>query len=277
MMPSEAPPSYDAVAADKNKKKPSRQGSTIPDAERRSIEDSIRPLPTGWIRQWDPKTGHNFFVDTKATPPRSIWHHPLDDEEYVHAHSEEAKRLNAQVESASRPSYDDNTTDEEGDVHQQAQASMSRTSKPPPTGMKKLGQSMKNKMTGSTHAERVAKREQRRKQEEEAYKKHQLIRAAMMRAQQTGQPELIGKDTAGRDLFAQPPPRENPYIGASLGHTPYQQPGQYGYGYGAGPYGAPYGSYGRRGYGYGGGMGMGGPMMLGGGLLGGMMLGGLMF
>lgn len=25
-------------------------------------------------------------VDTKATPPRSIWVHPYEDEEYLHAH-----------------------------------------------------------------------------------------------------------------------------------------------------------------------------------------------
>ncbi|KAG8974037.1 hypothetical protein FRC05_007953 [Tulasnella sp. 425] len=40
-------------------------------------EDS-RPLPPGWIRQWDSRTENYFYVDTTANPPRSIWEHPGD-------------------------------------------------------------------------------------------------------------------------------------------------------------------------------------------------------
>ncbi|KAG8988352.1 hypothetical protein FRB90_002804 [Tulasnella sp. 427] len=41
-----------------------------------------RPIPEGWIRQWDPNNQEYFFVDTRANPPRSIWDHPLDDAQY---------------------------------------------------------------------------------------------------------------------------------------------------------------------------------------------------
>ncbi|PRQ77322.1 hypothetical protein AAT19DRAFT_8390 [Rhodotorula toruloides] len=41
-----------------------------------------RPLPDGWIEQYDSNHQRTFWVDTKATPPRSIWTHPLDDPEY---------------------------------------------------------------------------------------------------------------------------------------------------------------------------------------------------
>lgn len=47
--------------------------------ERVSFEDERRPLPEGWIRQFDQASGHHFYVDTRATPPRSIWVHPDDE------------------------------------------------------------------------------------------------------------------------------------------------------------------------------------------------------
>jgi hypothetical protein len=55
----------------------------IPPLHRRSMEDEGRPLPPGWIRQYDAKESHQFFVDTNTTPPRSIWHHPYDDDQYL--------------------------------------------------------------------------------------------------------------------------------------------------------------------------------------------------
>ncbi|KZO96631.1 hypothetical protein CALVIDRAFT_545443 [Calocera viscosa TUFC12733] len=48
-----------------------------------SLLDEERELPPGWIRQWDPTQKHHFYVDTKATPPRSIWVHPHDDPQYI--------------------------------------------------------------------------------------------------------------------------------------------------------------------------------------------------
>ncbi|KAG8927019.1 hypothetical protein FRC01_008097 [Tulasnella sp. 417] len=38
----------------------------------------LRPLPLGWIRQWDSRTKTYFYVDTTANPPRSTWDHPED-------------------------------------------------------------------------------------------------------------------------------------------------------------------------------------------------------
>lgn len=49
---------------------------------------SERPLPYGWIREVDGSSGHPFYVDTKANPPRSIWVHPLEDEQYLREHPE---------------------------------------------------------------------------------------------------------------------------------------------------------------------------------------------
>ncbi len=44
-------------------------GLTVPptnDAARRSFEDEERPLPEGWIRQWDANTQHHFYVRIKS-------------------------------------------------------------------------------------------------------------------------------------------------------------------------------------------------------------------
>lgn len=45
---------------------------------RRSMIFDEAPLPDGWRREFDAKTEHTFYVDTKAKPPRSIWVHPYE-------------------------------------------------------------------------------------------------------------------------------------------------------------------------------------------------------
>ncbi|ORX35966.1 hypothetical protein BD324DRAFT_629703 [Kockovaella imperatae] len=67
---------------------------------RRSMDDERRDLPPGWVRCFDPKTEHHFYVE-EATR-RSIWVHPYDDPEYIasipdthpaHPNSEEAQQM----------------------------------------------------------------------------------------------------------------------------------------------------------------------------------------
>ncbi|KAL1748560.1 hypothetical protein HDZ31DRAFT_29602 [Schizophyllum fasciatum] len=43
-------------------------------------------LPEGWTRQTH--EGHTFYVDTRANPPRSIWVHPYEDEQFLREHPE---------------------------------------------------------------------------------------------------------------------------------------------------------------------------------------------
>lgn len=99
----------------------------------------------------------------------------------------------------------------------------------------------------------------------------------MMKAEQTGQPQLVGKDRNGKDVYVEPPRAGGlygggggMYGGGGYGYNPYQQspysnPNSV-YTRPQVPYGRPYG------YGYGGGLGM--PLV--GGLMGGMLLGGLL-
>ncbi|RGB42854.1 hypothetical protein C1646_101752 [Rhizophagus diaphanus] len=37
-----------------------------------------RPLPPGWVSQWEPSVGRYFFVDTTKNPPASSWEDPRD-------------------------------------------------------------------------------------------------------------------------------------------------------------------------------------------------------
>src|SRR5277367_6528247 len=93
--PSSASSSTNQTAASSSATKPSRNNleieNGIPPQSRRSMEDEGRPLPYGWIRQHDSKTHHQYFVDTNVEPPRSIWHHPYDDETYMSSISPEER------------------------------------------------------------------------------------------------------------------------------------------------------------------------------------------
>lgn len=269
------------------------------------MEDEYRPLPKGWTRQFDPETKHQFFVDTTKEPPRSIWTHPYDDFTYLSSLPEEERTRILNMHKV--PSHDDmlaESTDEEDggdDEHAHAKShhagpsthtntNASKSNQDHHSGGTKLGRRMKDKLTGTTHAEREAKRQKRAEEERRAYQVHQALRNAMSQAMQTGQPVRAMRDSEGHDIWVEPPDgyarplaagaagpvdrngrSVNPY-----GGNPYNDPNArfirppppYNRGYG---YGGGYGGYG--GYGYGGGLGM--PLF--GGLAGGLLLGGLLF
>ncbi|KAF2244558.1 hypothetical protein BU26DRAFT_80862 [Trematosphaeria pertusa] len=278
--PDTAPPSYEAatgsastptrVSTDGPAEQTARNG--IPPERRRSMEDENRPLPPGWIRQFDPVEGHQFFVDTKANPPRSIWVHPYDDPEYLSTLSPQERKLHARMhrsmtlEDLTAESSDDET----GDHHPRRKAAAGSSNDPQPTGIHKFTRKMKDKLTGTTHEQRATHRIQREEQERRAYIAHLRARQAMVRALETGQPQFLCKDAQGRDVYIEPP--SGPAIPrGAYGYNPYAQ-GPYAdpnarFVRPMGPYGRPYG----RGYGGG----LGAPVAAG--FLGGAVLGGLLF
>ena len=271
---SSAPPSAPPTHLHPSTAHKERNG--IPPSIRRSMEDENRELPPGWVRQYDAKEHHQFFVNTKADPPRSIWHHPYDDDQYLSTLStEERARVQRLHKAPTQADIEAETSDD--DRHHYYPAEL------PPRAeqggeKKKFGRKLKDKLTNSTHEEREAKRKQREEEERRLYEQHQRFRQAMSKAEQTGEPQFIGKDREGKDVYIEPP------YGPGGGYGGYGQ-SSYGYNpYSQGPYAHPNARYIRPqdpyarpyGYGYGGGMGygLGAPLL---GLGGGLLLGSLLF
>ncbi|CCM05179.1 uncharacterized protein FIBRA_07388 [Fibroporia radiculosa] len=62
-------------------------------------------LPDGWSQEFDQRTQHPFWVDTRAQPPRSIWVHPFEDEVFLREHPDIRKRLVAGELNDQPPPY----------------------------------------------------------------------------------------------------------------------------------------------------------------------------
>ncbi|KAL8835898.1 MAG: hypothetical protein Q9170_003125 [Blastenia crenularia] len=280
--PEEPPPSYDAATASRTNtaqlsstQNQHRVRNGIPPEYRRSMEDEGRPLPPGWIRQYDPENQHQFFCDTTREPPRSIWHHPYDDEEYLNTLTpQERQRIQNSLQV---PSHDDiaaESSDEDRDDHPPPNRAPANPTITPSTsqqqkdsGASSFGRKLKDKLTGTTHEQREEQRRQRAIAEQEMYERHRQLRHAMVEAMRTGQPQPVGKDRNGKDVYIEPPPTAHGPRSGGYGYSPYSQ-GVYGnpnarFIRPANPYGRPYGR------GYGGGYGL----PLAGGLAGGFLLG----
>jgi len=246
------------------------------------MEDEGRPLPQGWVRSYDPQNNHQFFVDTSSEPPKSTWHHPYDDEQYMNnLDPVERKRIQAmhRVPSEADIAAESSDEDEEGHRHTSSKhrgagaAGAEFAELPPrptgsdhPGGVTKWGRKMKDRMTQTTHQQREQERTRRAEEERRTYQRHMELRQAMSRAAQTGQPQFVGKDRNGKDVYIEPPQGAGPPQGA-YGYNPYQQ----------GPYANPNATfispqhpYSRP---YGGGYGGGFGLPLAGGLMGGLLLG----
>lgn len=316
-IPSSAPPSYEAATSSNptatantstSSSPPHKTRNGIPPSSRRSMEDESRPLPTGWVRSYDPHEHHQFFVDTTKEPPRSIWSHPYDDDIYMNSLSpEERQRIQGLHRVPSQADIEaESSEDDEHHEHRAGRADRIGAGELPPrpgadhpTGIHKFGRKMKDKITGSTHIEREQTRLRRAEEERHAYAQHQAIRQAMSRAIETGEPQLLGKDRQGKDVYIEAPQR-GAYgggfgggygggVGGGFPGTGGGFGGHSGGGYGDrvmynpyqhGPYAnpnariiRPQAPYSRPyGYGYGGGLGLPLALGLGGGLLGGSLL-----
>lgn len=240
------------------------------------MEDEGRPLPQGWIRQYDPDNHHQYFVDTTHEPPRSIWHHPYDDDGYMSSLGpKERQKIQGNLRVPTRDDVAAESSDEDRDDHPQGHAAVANapasSSQQQSSGGSKLARRLKDKLTNSTHEQREEQRRQRAIAEQEAYRRHRQLRQAMVDAMRSGQPQLVATDRNGHDIYIEPPPTASAGRGGfARGYDPYSQ-GVYGnpnarFIRPAHPYQRPYGR------GYGGGYGL----PLAGGLMGGMMLGGML-
>ena len=64
---------------------------------------------------------------------------------------------------------------------------------------------MKNVLTDTTHGQRKARRWQREDEKHRACAAHQRFHAAMAKAEQTNEPQLLGKDFERGDIYIEPP------------------------------------------------------------------------
>jgi hypothetical protein len=156
------------------------------------MEDELRPLPEGWIRQFDAKEEHQYFVDTNSDPPRSTWVHPHDDETYLNSlTAEERETIQEQERSIRTRPLTPAPVDEKRypDEKKQEKISSPAESFPPelpdrpglrpgsePAGARKksFGEKLKDKVTGSTREERERDRARRAEEEAEYYRAHQV-------------------------------------------------------------------------------------------------------
>lgn len=237
------------------------------------MEDLQRPLPEGWVRQFDANENHSFYVHTTVDPPKSYWEHPLDVPEVVKSLSSEERERLQEEESRLKKEIPHSAEHSEDESHFPALPPRPNNAQGPTK--KSLGEKLKDKVTGKTHDERVRDRAKREQEERQYYEAHMKLRQAMRQAEITGQPQFFAKDKDGKDIYIEPPQ------GAGYGYGGY---GSGGYGvnpYQSAPYGGPNGRYIRPGYPYnrpyGGGYGGGFGLPIAGGLLGGLLLGGVLF
>jgi hypothetical protein len=106
------------------------------------------------------QSGHAFYVDTRSKPPRSIWQHPYDDPTYLQSLPDtHPANPNSTEAKQARSKYDEmmDKARKEREMKQQEKRS--------------TGGKLKDKLLGSTKAEREEKRRKkaalRAKQEEE--------------------------------------------------------------------------------------------------------------
>lgn len=119
------------------------------------VSSILDDLPTSFYQ-----SGHAFYVDTRSKPPRSIWQHPYDDPTYLQSLPDtHPANPNSTEAKQARSKYDEmmDKARKEREMKQQEKRS--------------AGGKLKDKLLGSTKAEREEKRRKkaalRAKQEEE--------------------------------------------------------------------------------------------------------------
>ncbi|KAI9460992.1 hypothetical protein BJY52DRAFT_1203671 [Lactarius psammicola] len=184
------------------------------------------PLPYGWVQEFDPNTNHPFWVDTKADPPRAIWTHPYEDEQYLREHPEVREKVGSLAQQ--QDSKDSSTKP----ARRHSFNGHDSASK----GKEKRGffGKLKDKAIGTKEEREAYKKEQARLEGERRRQHAELIRAQRARYAQEqarfAQQQAMcnqGRYPAGPYQQRYGPPPGNPYTGYGPGYG-----GGYGYGYG---------------------------------------------
>jgi len=115
------------------------------------------------------RNGHQFFVDTKANPPRSIWVHPYDDEEYIKSipdsHPSQQGQQSRLPEQSTHHEMSNTLSASEIRERREAQDNRTKQATEEEQADRGFGEKLKDKLTGSTKKERDQKKRQRIQQE----------------------------------------------------------------------------------------------------------------
>ncbi|KAK7035880.1 WW domain-containing protein [Favolaschia claudopus] len=79
---------------------PSENASSSKEGHTPQLSPSSEPLPPGWVKQYDPVSQRDFYVDTAI--PRSTWCHPYKDEQYLRERRRDNKQNIRRHSSASQ-------------------------------------------------------------------------------------------------------------------------------------------------------------------------------
>jgi hypothetical protein len=188
---------------------------------------------------------YNLKVDTKADPPRAIWTHPYEDEQYLREHPEVREKVSSLAQQ--QGSKDSSNTKPSRRHSYNGHDSTSMVPDEPPTspdsskkGKEKRGffGKLKDKAIGTKEEREAYKKEQARIENERQRQRAEMVRAqralyaqqqarfAQERAQQQAlynQQYPSGSSYQGRGRYGPPP--GNPYAGYGPGY------GGPGYGY----------------------------------------------
>jgi len=234
------------------------------------------PLPYGWTQEFDPKTDHPFWVDTKADPPRAIWTHPYDDELYLQEHPEVrekvesiANRQDSKDSPTSKPRrHSFNGQDNATMVEEEDEATPDSSKKGKGKAKRGFFGKLKDKAIGTKEEREAHRIEQARIELEKKRRYTEMINAQRARY---AQEQALYEQEYARGAPSQQrygPPQGDPYV---YGRGP-QYGGGYGYGYGYDDY-DDYGGRRRRNRGGFGGGGGGSAVPMLGALAGGLLLG----
>ncbi|KAK4456556.1 hypothetical protein QBC42DRAFT_322307 [Cladorrhinum samala] len=186
------------------------------------MEDQLRPVPAGWVRQFYVKSQHQFFVDASSSPPGSTWNRcPYDDEQYLASLSPEDRATVMQnhqnATNPHRPSQADLDLAAEH-ASDEADTSTLITTDPPRRrrgGI--LARKLKDVLTRKSRAERSAAGN-----ESETYRQNRILRGGAAEAINTapGRPQLlVGNDENCTHIFVEPPGHTFPCVGEVKGFS----------------------------------------------------------
>ncbi|KAF8308740.1 hypothetical protein DL93DRAFT_2170858 [Clavulina sp. PMI_390] len=205
-----------------------------------------RDLPAGWIKEHDSQSDRDYFVDTLANPPRSIWVHPLDDPEFMLTHRgddgsnvEDLENnhlehpppgFSDKVQSSEYPEDKQARHDDENELAQASSEPLTSTLAPP-TKKQGLLSKLKQKAIGTKEEREAARQmhERRRKEQERQYyeRRNAMVAARMQQieAQEQRRRQQAGHSAQRGQQYDRPamnayggPMYEDPYANGS---TPY--------------------------------------------------------